>query len=224
MNPNRTLLLAGVNEFVRSRLAAPSKVTFEALSEAYTTFGYDLGVVSADEAQHFIDAAVPLPKGFVAPDTIGYKAFKVDGGTVGVILLPELRGAKEPTAKMLRAVLRMCKEKRKETDLLVGLSPWGYWGEQAYLKTMPKIGVDILLGSGAGVEVAGAAMAKGRIWWNRAFSRGKYVLKIDVDSWPERVEDQIWSENENIHTESIVLTDGYVEDIDTLSIIAKALN
>ncbi len=218
------MLIAGSNEFSRNRVPAPPLVTLEALREAYTSFDYDLGLLTKEETAFFNTAKLSAPKGFVDTDELGYHEFKVTNGVVGVVIFPGLKGAKVPSKKMTAAVARMCKKKLKQTDLLIGLSTWGYWGEQAYLKAEPNIAVDILLGSGPGVELSGAIMSKGRIWWNRAYGRGKFIIRIDVKKWPTRDGSHQWIDNDNIRAESIVLTDGYEEDKHTLSIIAKALH
>ncbi|MBU1611679.1 MAG: hypothetical protein KKC99_07525 [Proteobacteria bacterium] len=194
------------------------------MSEAFTTFGYALGLATSEEASFFTDQSVPLPKEFQVIDDLAYRELKITGKTVGIIIFPELKNAKTVPEKTLRSITRMCSDKQKETDLLIGMSPWGYWSEQSYLKSLPLAGVDILLGSGAGVEVAGVAMNNGNTWWCRAYNKGKYVIKIDVESWPSRKKAPLWKEKENIRTEPVVLTDGFVEDNDMLSIIGQALN
>lgn len=192
------------------------------MSEAYDAFGYDLGLVNSEEAAHFKQATVPFPKAFSEIDGLRYQAFKRNGVRVGVLIFPELKTSKEPGIKMKRAIERMCTQRRKETDLLIGISPWGYWGEQSYLKSMPQNTVDILLGSGPGVEVTGMPMVDGHVWWSRAYARGKHVLRIDIDALPRS--SRIWEENGDIIAQSVVLTDGFVEDTQIFSIIGKALN
>lgn len=208
---------------MRGRSLAPQPIALQALSETYDVFKYNLGLITSSEAEAFQAADLHWPKSFSVPESLQYNEFKVPSGKIGILVFPELNGAKEPGPKMTRAIERMCKEKRAETDLLIGISPWGYWGEQAYLKSGPKDGVDILLGSGPGVEVTGALMSSDNILWNRSYSRGKHVLRIDIESWPGTKTPK-WEEDVNIHSESVVLTDGYVEDTHIFSIIGKALN
>lgn len=217
------LLLAGANEFNRGKAPEPKPIALQAMSESYDFFKYDLGLITTEEAQYFKKDNLPWPKNFIVPNSLQYREFKTPKGIVGVVIFPELNGAKEPGWKLTGAIEKMCREKREETDLLIGLSPWGYWGEQAYLKSMPKHSVDILLGSGPGVEVTGALMADGNILWNRSYSKGKHVLRLDIERWPTDDAPK-WKEKSNIRIESVVLTDGYVEDTHIFSIIGKALH
>ncbi len=218
------MLIAGSNEFSRNRVPALPLITLKALSEAYTNLDYDLGLLTKEETDFFCKAKLSPPKGFVDTDELSYREFEVSGGTVGVVIFPGLKGAKVPSKKMTAAITRMCKEKIKQTDLLIGLSTWGYWGEQAYLKDEQNIAMDILLGSGPGVEVSGAIMSNGHVWWNRAYGRGKFIIRLNIKKWPSRNGSHQWIDNNNIHAKSIMLTSEYVEDKNTLAIIAKALH
>lgn len=215
------MLVAGTNEFSRARATLPDAKTLAVLREAYASLKYDLGIASKDEVAAFKEAKVALPAGFQSTGPLGEKNFTINGKHVCFLIFPEIGSAKEAPEQLMATIEATVRKKRAEADLIVGLSPWGYWAEQAYLKASPRHAVDILLGSGPGVEIPGAAMADGRVWWVRAYGRGKYVLRIDVEKWPSK-DDHVWSQNGNIRTEPVVLTDGYVEDIDMLSIVVKA--
>jgi hypothetical protein len=215
------LLIAGTGEFVRSGAQPAEPGILEVLREAYSSLPYDLGLASPQEAEAFTASGVALPGGFFTSREPAYRSFSIKGKTVGVVIFPDIGTAKEAPEQAMARVDALVMSKRAEADLIVGLSPWGYWAEQAYLKSSPRHAVDILLGSGPGVEMPGSAQAGGRTWWVRAYGRGKYVLKIDVESWPEK-DGHVWTQNKDIRTEPVVLTDGYVEDVDMLSIIWKA--
>lgn len=181
---------------------------------------YDLGLLTGAEQKLFEKAGVTPPKAFATADRATYREFTLAGGEkIGVILFPDLpRKSKEPDQRTVKGIEDLVRKHRDEVRLLIGISPWGLWVEQAFMKMKP-VGPHIVLGSGIGTELRGVLRdSKGRIFWSRSSVRGRSVARIDVLQWPEG-DDFIWTDNGSIKSDFISLTDQHPENGEVLQII-----
>ena len=214
------LLFAGGYEFGRKSMGRKDKASMEALKASYEMMQYDLGLITDFEIHEFKDNGLIPPEQWIFAAEPRYVLIEKQGVRIGVILFPELpEGVKEPPIKIVKEIGRIVEDRRNETDILVGISSWGLWVEQAYLQTKTAI-PDLLLGSGPGVEVAGAILNNGKVFWARSAAKGKSVTRIDLTDLPRNNTQFVWAENSNIHFESPALTDSYIEDINVLSVTA----
>lgn len=136
-----------------------------------------------------------------------------DDHHIGFIRFPSLEEEVEtPSADLIEHIADMVKEARKKTDLLVGLSDWGWVRERDYIAQSPEYMPDILLGSGVGSGATGRMDENRRCSWNRPYSKGKTVVEIQVMTWPDRTKPAAWVEPNSIQSRSIGLGDKYLDN------------
>lgn len=218
------LNLAGAYEFTYYPDQAPipaGRLRF--LAKAYDLMGYDALLVSGHERALMAKAGVkPRPwwRGGGKLDShvfkLGKAPHQLDVGVVYLPHLPDNELTLPPQAA--REVSEAVKTLRASSDLVVGLSDWGYSREQALLSSgqdMP----DLLLGSGPGIGLTGQRMAGGRTMWIRSYSQGKGVERIEILALPERKSTFAWTEGQNIRMNLDGLTDQYADDRRVLGLL-----
>lgn len=220
------LKLAGGFEFAPFVPAGQEKpVGPAALARAFEALGYDLGQLTAVEAELFARAGLRPPRNWLPAETPARRALALPGGNrVGVLLLPELKGPLvageegQAVARLAKAVAKAVRAAKKDTKLVVAVSPWGAAFEQAYLEAGGVL-PDILLGAGPGPALAGRIAADGRVLWLRATAKGKAVNRVTVLEWPKRAGGFAWVEGKNV----VWGLEGLTEQIADDAAVAKLL-
>lgn len=138
-----------------------------------------VGYASPAAAHWFADT---LPAGFVRVDTVATRTLTVGGLSVTVILFPQVTDT-VPDA-LLDSIVQTAR--RANTDLVIGVSPWGF---QPEARALPQLAgaVDILLGAGEGAPftVEQASFAPG-VLWSRADRDGRCVVELQFMTLPDR--------------------------------------
>ncbi len=119
----------------------------------------------------------------------------VAGKRVGIVLFPEPEEYFTATRQDVQAVVNAAESIRSQVDLLVGVSSWGRTNEEFYLGHAAPV-LDILLGTGPGQGMRGQLAAQGATYWVRSLTNGKYMLTLDIRSWPGQ--ERRWKNPETI--------------------------
>ncbi len=203
MRADRTrplLFLAGPGEFHASGgpnlnatdNAFSSPKSLEIFASVLFGLGYDLGVLSPGEADSLTARTTAWPPNFLVARELTERVLPLaDGRKVGVLVLPPLpQGQEAPTAGVVSALADRAESLRQQCGLVIGISPWGYLAESAYVTRFPAA-VDILLGAGPGPGTDQTA-AGGKVLWLRGYTRGKTVQTVTVKAWPGQRRDFTW--------------------------------
>ena len=178
-------------------------------AKAFDTIGYDAGFLSPDEGLLLKKQGVTPPfwqkTEAQAPFTI---ATTTEGDRIGFLRFPPLNDKAEgPPREIMDRLSQDIEKYRQTVRLLVGMSDWGWLGEQEYLSAKPKYVPDILLGSNRGSGVNGRIKADGRCLWVRAYDKGRSIVEITIFEWPDRKNSFAWNPATNYKTKSIGLND-----------------
>ena len=191
------------------------------LVDALKTMDYDFGSLTEFESELFEDAGVEPPDGWVVLDEPRLATLSTpDGHKVALVLFPDLpEGEDRPSKNLVRKLEKLMAGAREDHDLVLAVSPWGMWPEKDYLNET-EAGPDILLGAGPGMEVQGTFMARDRVFWVRAYSKGKSINRIDLMAWPDKA-DRTWTpDDDTIRAEFGTLRDTVPEDPEVLDILS----
>lgn len=206
--------LSGGYEFLPEAGPAPTREKLQALAKAYTAINFDLGLLVPREAQAMREAGAVLPGQWITPEVVTQTDLPLPGGgNVGIVLFPLLKpGDKEPPRDLLEQINRAVKSLQRRSNIVVGLSPWGYFPELAYLRNDEAVLPDILLGSGPGPGFRGILAADGRSYWLRAYPLGKALNRVEILNWPKHDADFQWREDVDIRALNVGLTEHVRED------------
>jgi hypothetical protein len=165
--------------------------------------GYQAGYAAGEERKWMEKQGQALPEPFKVVDKEPLtEEREVGGRKVGLVFLP-----RDP-ARADEAI-RAAQGLKARTDLVVGVSPWGYVAESSALDALAGA-VDILLGGGPGKGVEGTVAGNGRIFWGRSYAKGRGLLKVQLAQWPGRK--TAWNMGENIFSELVPLKDDILDD------------
>lgn len=214
------MLIAGANEFLPPGAPPASEAKARDLAKIFSGMGYDLGLLTPDEAGMFEALHTgpgPAFKSPRAPEAVTLPLSRNQTAAV-VLFPPPPPGKEQPSLALIEAVDRTVSEMSPKPQIVVGLSPWGYFNEKDYLK-QARNPVDILLGSGPGLALSGKIAADGRTVWVRPYSRGKTLMQIEVLQWPERKHGFQWPDK-SVRVLSDPLDDKVRPDPETAAILA----
>lgn len=212
--------VSGGFEFLPEDGKQPTQAKLKALAEAYSKINFDLGLLSPAEAAALRKAGTTLPGQWVtAPEVTETELPLPAGQKVGFVLLPPLTPTeKEAPKELIRLVSRAVEHQRKTAKIVVAVSPWGYFVELTYLRTLDAVLPDILLGAGPGPGFKGMVAGEGKTYWMRAYGLGKALNRIEVLDWPGRDPGFRWRDEEDIRSLNIGLTDQVRDDTSVSSL------
>ncbi|WP_415718192.1 hypothetical protein [Maridesulfovibrio sp.] len=182
-----------------------------ALTEAFQIMNYDLGIISPAEFSFLKNSPIGIPKNWISDEKVRVEIKPLaNGKKVSFIIFPHLeRGSDELPPDLIQKCAKLIRENKKESDLVIAMSSWGYFREKKFLAN-PEISEsapDILLGSGDGPGMTGSLNVNGKTLWVRSYPTGKAVNRIDILQWPSRDKDFKWSSGENVKWFLQTLTD-----------------
>jgi hypothetical protein len=195
------LFLAGPGEFGRAGEEQPDSTLGRALLKAYDSLGYQ-GIYLAPETANWLTGLKnPLPPEFISVGKVPeVRRERVGGLLVGVTFLPPLPSETGlPDATTLAAIRNAAATLREDTNLVIGVSPWGSKAERAFLEEEGAV-FDLLLGAGFGGGNMGRTMAQDKTLWLRAYSRGKVVQLVHLTALPQQAKDQDWNARKDTRT------------------------
>ncbi len=212
-------------EFLPEDGKMPDQAKLQALATAYSKINFDLGLLTPREAAALRKAGAALPGQWVtAPEVTEVELPLPGGDKVGFVLLPPLTPTeKEPPKELIKLVSRAVAHQRKTAKAVVAVSPWGYFVELTYLRTLDAVLPDILLGAGTGPGFKGMVAGEGKTYWMRAYGLGKALNRLEIMEWPGRDPGFRWSDEKDIRSLNIGLTD-QVRDDPAISALFDGMN
>ncbi|XPV77766.1 MAG: hypothetical protein ACNI27_07550 [Desulfovibrio sp.] len=170
-----------------------------ALSKGYSMLRYDLLSLTPAERALFDAASIPYPTGTAPLEDTTIIETK-DGQKVGFVFFPKSEVKdNRPTAAAVEFITSRVKALRKTSDIVIGMSPWGYFPEQSLLKDNSSSDLpDIILGSGPGTGVSGRLMNNDKTMLVRPYASGKSINIIKISDLPKKNLDFSWTKDENI--------------------------
>ena len=207
---------------MRPGATPPPPSTLTSASKALDFMGYDVGLLSREEADVLSRESVDTPAWQQTASAQPFTVVTTDkGDKIGFLRFPHLpSNADRPPAELVDRLSREIGKYRNEVRLVVGLSDWGWLAEQEYLSGEPANVPHILFGSGRGSGVNGRIQADGRCMWVRAYDKGRSIVEITVLEWPDRKNSFAWKPGTNYNTKSIGLND-LIKDNSAVSAILK---
>lgn len=143
-----------------------------------------------------------------------------NGDKIGFVRFPSLgQGNDIPEPELISRIGRQIKLLRNKVRLVVGLSGWGWLGENEYLMKNPKTVPDLLLGSGRGSGLNGRVLADDRCIWVRSYDKGRSICEIQIYEWPDRKNSFAWTVSKNYNTSSIGLNDTYKDNPEVAAVL-----
>lgn len=212
---SQKLKIAGGFEFAHKGVPSVQKDLLAALKQAFEFFDYDFGLLSKTENDAFEQAGIAPPESWKSVEQSPFRVKKLaDGKTVGFLFFPSLADGQgvcdeKTLAKLSAQVVSL----KSEVDLLVGVCDWGLLGERDYLARASLNMPHILLGSGRGGGVTGDLVAGGKVYYVRAYDRGRTVAEIHVSAWPRGKKEFLWEKGNTISSELIVLNHSFRDDL-----------
>lgn len=195
-------MLGGSFEFLPYNGKEDSDEKRNALVKVFSLLDYNFGTLTQAEKDYLADSTDGIPKNWN-----NYKNFSLriitlsNGKKVGIAPLPEFKGGvDELPAGIVTKLTNNLRQFKKKVDILIGMSPWGYFREKKLLESSDYLDcpLDILLGSGEGPGLTGRISANGKTLWVRGYPTGKAVGRIDILNWPEKDSDFQWESGRNI--------------------------
>lgn len=215
------ILVAGAYEFSAKAGELPPPGTLEALAEAFDFMNYDVALLSDEEQRMLNRVGVTPPKAWKTASQEAFRTVKTPNGTVGFLSFPPLpAGTDTPDTALVEEVTRAVAKVKPTVDLLVGLSPWGAYGEKEYLDRRPDAVPHILLGNGRGMSFVKRFSSGDRVLWSRPYPRGKTVTRFSLMSWPAG-DDFEWSD-EMVSSAAELLNDTVQQNPHVRGIFDKA--
>jgi hypothetical protein len=194
------LVLGGPWEFKAPGAPAPAQESLKAIARSFEMMGYDMGLLSPEEAHALSAGGVSLP-GWHQTENAGALAFFPSPvGRVAVIAFPMLDGgALLPGKGQVETVRTLAATARARADLIVALSPWGAQAERFLLeRAAPGIRIDVLLGAGNGSSQAGQIANRGRTLWMRPYDKGRTVMRVTIGPLTGAPGERAWVPGTNI--------------------------
>jgi len=208
------LLVSGAWEFMRPAYDPEPARTLTDLNKAFNAMHYDVGLLSAQEAETLRENGVVLQSWRKSAKEEPFTVVKIrDGRKVGFLRFPSLPdGTDEAPQKLIARLSRQIRENRDKVDLMIGLCDWGWVAENAYLKSNPEYVPDMLFGSGGGSGINGRVLADGRCLWVRPYDKGRSISEVNVLQWPKRENSFAWDEAKNYTSASVGINDSIKDD------------
>lgn len=152
---------------------------------AYTALRPRAAYLSPEAGRWFRAARLDIPDFFVPlPGAEGRAASRVvdfGGHKVGLVFFAADENLEQARAGAMFAGRQLA----PRVHLLVGISPWGFEAERAFLPEAAGL-FHILLGGGSGPGFAAASSAQsGQLLWSRPAASGTGVNVISLYRWPE---------------------------------------
>lgn len=207
------LLVSGGYEFLPETGKEQPAAKMKALSQAYADLNVDLGALLPGEGAAMRRAGAVLPRQWVAVAAVTQVELPLPGGgAAGFVLFPPLGpGETEAPTGLIERIGQAVETLRKKDRLVLGVSPWGYFIEQVYLRSPTSL-PDVLLGSGPGPGFKGIIDDSGHCYWVRSYTQGKALNRLDVLAWPRRDGSFRWQDDVNVKTLNVGLTEQLQED------------
>lgn len=195
----KTLLIAGPYEFLPydDSEKKPDARSLPALVKAFDLLAYDAVCLAPDEAMALKSQHVEIPRDWVVlSDAPQSRIISAGEKKIGVLFFPMPEKIGEtPSDKLMTKVSREARKLREQSDMVVGVSPWGLHGEETFTN-LKKSAVDILLGAGPGSGIFAKAAPYGETIWSRAYPKGKAINELELHVFPDG-DKFLWELNSN---------------------------
>lgn len=198
------MILGGAYEFMLPEGKPDSNDKRDALAKIYSFINYDFGFLSPEENAYLKKSDTGVPHGWNTYSHFNLTKIKLKNGkTVGIVAFPAIKTeTKNLPPEIMSEMVESFKKFKTQADILIGMSPWGYFHEKDMLSDPQYLEcpLDILLGSGDGPGLTGRLVAGNKTLWVRCYPTGKAVSRIDISSWPDNTPDFQWKFGQNIRS------------------------
>ncbi len=205
---------------------SPAARAPQVVGEAYAALQYDAMMLTPGDGEVLGNR---LPKTLVPwampPGRVMSKTLKRQGLRIGLVFFPvQQKPGQVPSDKDMDDVRVEALRLKASVHVVIGISPWGFAAEQAYLErfsTSPQP-IDVLLGGGLGPGSRGKLAAGGITAWVRPYSRGKAVHVIRLGNIPKRQGQAQAKREEDVRFDVVSLDDKIPADRTMDRILAPA--
>lgn len=181
----------------------PPSTDIDKLLAIYKRLPYNLKVITKKEKE-ILNTKRSLEGWVISGDKINFKKFNTSFGDINFVILPENRHVLKKNS-----IQEELKKVKKESKLLIGISPYGYLIEEMLLKKENLAQLfDILLGSGRGASFT-FEYVKNHCVWVRPITKGKAIYIITITLLPNA---EKLTPGKNVGVEKRLITDNITED------------
>ncbi len=173
------MTIAGPYELMRPLKTTLGSDKRDILHQVFSLLDYDLGVMALEEDRLFAEA---IPGWMAVGREAQTRLLSVMDRTIGVIVLPGFENGQDWDA-LLQRLQPELRRLRMKSDLLIGVSAWG-WNLESRFMSESDSSLDILLGSGPGPGFRGKYMAGNTTLWIRPYNRGRALNTITIPNFP----------------------------------------
>ena len=155
------------------------------MAASYGTMGYTRILLVPGEAKALENADVHLDNGRTVGALTSEVLQTASGLRVGFVYFPELnKGTGRASEALCRDIAETVRELGAKSDMVAGVSPWGYFAEKSFLEKSPPP-LDMLLGGGPGSGLSKTANGN-RTLWLRPFAKGKTLTLVAIEHLPDQ--------------------------------------
>lgn len=188
---------------------SPAAKAPKVVGQAYESLDYDaIMLTPADAAVLGPEMPKSLKGWAVPPGKVMTRTFERKNLRIGLVFFPVLSSQEaEPTDADMEEVRRQGRNLRAEVDVVIGISPWGFNGEKAFLDKYKGADqpLDVLLGGGHGSGNRGKLEAGSATAWVRSFSKGKSVSFVRLENISDRHKDSFRKHEADVRFDLVVL-------------------
>lgn len=189
----------------KSPAAKAPKIT----GQAYESLEYDAMMITPADAAVLGPDMPEALKAWITPSgKVMSRVIERKNLRIGLVFFPVLNSPEAaPTDADMEAVRKEALNIRPTVDVVIGVSPWGFQAEQAFLgkfKEYPQP-LDVLLGGGHGSGNRGKLEADSSTIWARAFSKGKAVNMVRLEKISDRHAESYRKHESEVRFDLIVL-------------------
>jgi len=179
------------------------------VAQAYENLEYDAMMLTpADAAVVGPEMPESLKTWVVPSGKVTTRTFERKNLRIGLVYFPVLASPEaEPTEADMEEVIRQARNLQGEVNVVIGVSPWGFNGEKAFLEKYkgPDQPLDILLGGGHGSGNRGKLEADSAAAWVRSFSKGKSVSFVRLENISDHRMDSFRKHEADVRFDLVVL-------------------
>jgi len=188
---------------------SPAAKAPKVVGQAYESLDYDaIMLTPADAAVLGPDMPESLKTWVVPSGKVTTRTFERKNLRIGLVYFPVLASPEAvPTKADMEEVRRQARNLRGEVNVVIGVSPWGFNGEKAFLEKYkgPDQPLDVLLGGGHGSGNRGKLEADSATAWVRSFSKGKSVSFVRLENISDRHKDSFRKHEADVRFDLVVL-------------------
>jgi len=205
---------------------SPSATVPRIAGQAFAALENDAMMLTpADAAVLGADMPETLKAWVTPPGKVASKVIERKNLRIGLVFFPALATPEtSPSDADMNAVRKEARNLRPNVDVVIGVSPWGFAAEKAFLEKYKGEDqpLDVLLGGGQGSGSRGKLEADSTTAWVRPFSKGKSVSVVRLENISDRHAESYRKHESDVRFDLAILDDKAPVDPEMDTLLAPA--